>query len=284
MFHKFCNGTVFCYIGEHGSLGLLFLHHAFSKGLSSLPPYAVRRFSSDQEQDQCKASISFHWHQAVGFIFDGKSVSRKSLHTLIGSILPAFVLRKYIIDRVHHGDYRIATLFGKDLATTNQEGHKKLEDLRLKQTWINRRARVNESNSLDSRNDQDSKDMLRRFRIMNFCSWCVYNKLDFDKVIDEIIGDGRMTDNGRDHGYTRFLTNLTKVLDKEKKIWLALKNGCIEIARVRIAEKEKREKEKAEKQKKLIEEEERKNRNGPDDGSNSGNGVSFVGNLGDLFK
>lgn len=249
----------------------------------SLPPYG-RRFTSKEEQDQCKASISFHWHQAVGFIFDGKSVSRQSLHTLIGSILPAFVLRKYIIDRVHHGDYRIATMFGKDLATTNQEGHKNLEELGLKQTWVNVKATKNESNSLD-RNDQDWRESLRRFRIMNLCSWCVSNEeSNFDRVIQEIVGHGRMTDNGGDKGYIQFLNGLVSVLDSKKKVFQDLAGGCKEIARVRKVEKEKRKKAKAEEaERKLIDEEKKRGNGRPDGGSNNGNGVYYSGNPDNLF-
>lgn len=143
--------TVYVYRSEAGCVGFIFLHHAFSKSLSSLPPWRDRNFSDAQFQDQGRAGIAFDWNQAVGFTFDrveGHEDKMISPNTLIGSLLVAFVLRMYIIHRMHHGDYRIATLFAKDLATIGEDKYKPLQKMMLKQKWINSWARERKDNTL----------------------------------------------------------------------------------------------------------------------------------------
>eukprot|EP00984_Skeletonema_dohrnii_P028051 scaffold17876_cov77-Skeletonema_dohrnii-CCMP3373.AAC.2 len=89
--HRYLETVVYAYVAENGLVGLLFLHHAFSKALSSLPPWDVT-FSDEQIQDQGRAAIAFHWNQAIGYTFEGVDGHKKkfvSLKTLTGSFLPA---------------------------------------------------------------------------------------------------------------------------------------------------------------------------------------------------
>eukprot|EP00985_Skeletonema_marinoi_P019608 scaffold11315_cov73-Skeletonema_marinoi.AAC.2 len=157
--------TVYEYCSERGCMGLIFLHHAFSKSLSSLPPWD-RNYTDEQFQDQGRAGIAFDWNQAVGLTFDrveGHEDEMVSPNTLTESLLVAFVLRMYIIHRLHHGDYRIATLFAKDLATFGKDKYKRLEEIGLNQKWRNLWAKERRSNNLTyAKSHSQSKQIVNR--------------------------------------------------------------------------------------------------------------------------
>ena len=235
--------TVYAHKSEAGCIGLIFLHHAFSKSLASLPPWD-RYFTDKEYKDQGRAGIAFDWNNAVGLTFDrvkGHEDEMVSPNTLIGSLLVAFVLRMYIIHRMHHGDYRIASQFAKDLATIGEDKYKPLQEMMLEQKWINMWARSRRSNNLTYAH-RDSQAT----QIMNKLSGNREAK-DFDSrmrdackmVLESEDGNERMGTYGGGEEFKRILVNLNKFLEKDGEIFKKLEAMCYEERERRVSQKKR---------------------------------------------
>lgn len=104
-------------------IAMIHLHSPLHRVLEARPPWDDYKFGQKQYQQHSDAAVTFHWLHTTSLTFRG--VNKNGFETpkeMIGTILPAFALRMFELNRLHLGDSRVATWFGKTLLLGKNSG------------------------------------------------------------------------------------------------------------------------------------------------------------------
>ena len=104
-------------------IAMIQLHGPLHLALDSRPPWDDFKFGKEQYQQHSDTAVTFHWLHTTSLTFRG--VNKNGFETpkqMVGTILPAFALRMFERQRLHLGDTRVATWFGKTLLLGKNSG------------------------------------------------------------------------------------------------------------------------------------------------------------------
>jgi hypothetical protein len=129
MIHEFVGVKTFVYQSpptddkDDCCVAMILLHGPIHLALDSRPPWDDFKFGQEQYQQHSDTAVSFHWLHTTSLTFRG--VNQNGFETpkeMVGTILSAFALRMFELTRLHLGDSRVATWFGKTLLLGKNSG------------------------------------------------------------------------------------------------------------------------------------------------------------------
>ncbi len=104
-------------------LGLLLVHHAVSKALTSRAPYvsqgAVR--GKENVKDNSMAAVTGLFLHAVMMTVRGKTHNFEPTTTMLGNPVTAYAMIQYCLKRWHQWDSRVAVMFGKAMLASDTD-------------------------------------------------------------------------------------------------------------------------------------------------------------------
>eukprot|EP00985_Skeletonema_marinoi_P005466 scaffold2371_cov165-Skeletonema_marinoi.AAC.2 len=216
---SFGHVTAYVYKSKsHQCLGLLLVHHAFSKAFTSRAPHKnqgpVR--SEESIEDNSIAAVTFHWVHAVMMTVRGKTEDFKPTEKMLGNSVTAYAMIMYCLTRWHLGQSQVAVMFGKAMLTPENDV---LNDkFGFKQKYLNGRARgkngfkISESVALllSGANAENIDDKMKKAK---------------DILLKNESGKDRMGKDGASiSSLAMIMANLHEKLDKEGDLYMALKN------------------------------------------------------------
>jgi len=216
---SFGHVTAYVYKSKsHQCLGLLLVHHAFSKAFTSRAPYKNQAPVRSEEsiKDNSIAAVTFHWVHAVMMTVRGKTEDFKPTEKMLGNSVTAYAMIMYCLTRWHLGQSEVAVMFGKAMLTPENDV---LNDkFGFKQKYLNGRARgdnrfkISESVALllSGANTENIHDKMKEVK---------------DILLKDESGQDRMGKDGANISkVVKIMASLHGKLDKEGYLYKTLEN------------------------------------------------------------